>query len=117
MNEWYMLNDPTVQQIYARKKLASTFSRGDILILRLSSGEKPFLCDFCGRGFRIKYDMVQHRLKTHYGVQPKRRRPQNKIITAVAATPTTTTYQIKDGEMIDEQVSHVANLDSTICIL
>ena len=45
--------------------------------------------------------MVQHRLKTHYGVQPKRRRPQNKIVATLAPT---TTYHIKDGEMIDEQV-------------
>ena len=49
--------------------------------------------------------MVQHRLKTHYGVQPKRRRPQNKIVATLApTTTTTTTYHIKDGEMIDEQV-------------
>lgn len=29
-------------------------------------GEKPFLCDVCGRGFRIKSDMHRHRLNVHY---------------------------------------------------
>jgi hypothetical protein len=46
--------------------------------------------------------MVQHRLKTHYGVPPKRRKPTQKM----PSTTTTTTYQLttKDGEMIDDQV-------------
>ena len=30
------------------------------------SGEKPFLCDVCGRGFRIKSDMQRHRLNVHF---------------------------------------------------
>jgi len=28
-------------------------------------GEKPYLCDLCGRGFRIKSDMHRHRINVH----------------------------------------------------
>lgn len=62
------------------------------------------MCDFCGRGFRIKYDMVQHRLKTHYGVPAKRRKnPGNKMLPP--QTTTTTYITTKDGTMIEDQVT------------
>ena len=57
------------------------------------------MCDQCGRGFRIKYDMVQHRLKTHFGVPPKRRKLHQKM------GMTTTYIATNDGQIINEQVT------------
>jgi len=39
----------------------------------LIKGERPFLCDYCGRSFRIKFDMMTHKQKAHVGVDlPKK---------------------------------------------
>ncbi len=49
-------------RVWGRKRRTS---QSNHQLSALSTGERPYSCDVCGRGFRVRADMVRHRSNVH----------------------------------------------------